>query len=128
MAAAERLIEAAPYIRASLDLSNVSLALDDRYDVWDSGIISIPYDFRMNDIEPKLKALLLADVKSSRRRTPLPPLDALPIARQINKSFLQSVNMPRTGSSRPFCLRTTRKKSYNQFMSNFNSLSVAHFL
>ena len=66
MAAAERLIEAAPYIRASLDLSNVSLALDDRYDVWDSGIISIPYDFRMNDIEPKLKALLLADVKSSR--------------------------------------------------------------
>lgn len=127
MAATERLIEAAPYIRASLDLSSVSLALDDRYDVWDSGIISIPYDFRLNDIEPKLKALLLADTKSSRRRMPLPPSNALSVSRHKN-SFLQSVTVPRAGSFRPSCLRTTRQKSYNQFMSKVKSLSVAHFL
>lgn len=127
MAATERLIEAAPYIRASLDLSNVSLALDDRYDVWDSGIISIPYDFRMNDIEPKLKALLLADTKSSRRRMPLPPSSALSVSRQKD-NYLQPVSMLRTGIARHSCLITTRKKSYIQFMSNIKTLSVAHLL
>jgi hypothetical protein len=127
MAATERLIEAAPYIRASLDLSNVSLALDDRYDVWDSGIISIPYDFRMNDIEPKLKALLLADTTSSRRRMPLPPSSAMSVSRRKN-SFLQSVTMLRRGSARPSCHKTTRNKPYIQFRSHVKTLSVVHFL
>lgn len=62
--ACARLIEVGNQVRANLDLSNISLAIDDRYDVWDSGVISIPYDFKMSDIEPKLKALLSSDVES----------------------------------------------------------------
>lgn len=60
--AASRLVKAAPSIRAAMDLSGVSLAIDDCYDVWDSGFVSIPYDFNLADIEPKLKALLSAPV------------------------------------------------------------------
>lgn len=56
--AAKRLIKIGPLIKTRLDLSSVSVAIDDRYDVWDSGIISIPYDFKVADIEPNLKALL----------------------------------------------------------------------
>lgn len=60
MEAAQRLVEAAPTIRASMDLSGVSLAIDDCYEVWDSGFISIPFDFQMADLKPQLKALLMA--------------------------------------------------------------------
>lgn len=56
--AAARLVEAAPSIRASLDLSGVSLAIDDCYDVWDSGFVSIPFDFALADLKPQLLALL----------------------------------------------------------------------
>lgn len=56
--AARRLIEAAPSLRATLDLSNVSLAIDDCYDVWDSGFVSIPFDFALSDLQPQLRALL----------------------------------------------------------------------
>ena len=57
--AAARLVEAAPSIRAAVDLSGVSLAIDDCYDVWETGFISIPFDFSMADLEPKLQALLV---------------------------------------------------------------------
>lgn len=68
LAAAQRLVEAAPYIRASVDLSGVSLAIDDCYDVWDSGFVSIPFDFSLSDIQPQLKALLAAPQNSSRSK------------------------------------------------------------
>jgi len=58
--AAQRLVQAAPSIRASVDLSGVSLAIDDCYEVWDSGFVSIPFDFSLADIEPQLQALLAA--------------------------------------------------------------------
>jgi hypothetical protein len=65
MEAAQRLLSAAPSIRASIDLTGVSLAIDDCYDVWDSGFISIPYDFSIADLKPKLVALLTAPGKQS---------------------------------------------------------------
>lgn len=56
--AARRLIEAAPLIRGSVDLTGVSLAIDDCYDVWDSGFVSIPFDFSLVELQPQLQALL----------------------------------------------------------------------
>jgi hypothetical protein len=56
--AAARLVEAAPSLRAVVDLSGISLAIDDCYDVWESGFISIPFDFSISDLQPKLQALL----------------------------------------------------------------------
>ncbi|PSC70243.1 hypothetical protein C2E20_6326 [Micractinium conductrix] len=59
LGAARRLLEAAPAIRAAgVDLSGASLAIDDCYELWDSGFISIPHDFNMSDLQPKLIALL----------------------------------------------------------------------
>ena len=75
--AAARLVQAAPSIRAAMDLTNVSLAIDDCYDVWDSGFISIPFDFTLADLQPKLKALLSApDSKPSPPPPPPPPAAA----------------------------------------------------
>jgi hypothetical protein len=56
--AAARLVEAAPSLRAAVDLSGISLAIDDCYDVWESGFISIPFDFSISDLQPQLQALL----------------------------------------------------------------------
>lgn len=43
---------------AGVDLSGASLAIDDCYELWDSGFISIPHDFNLSDLQPKLQALL----------------------------------------------------------------------
>lgn len=43
---------------AGLDLSEVEIAIDDRFDVWDSGIISVPYDFRVGEVEDRIRGLL----------------------------------------------------------------------
>ncbi|GAB4823551.1 hypothetical protein N2152v2_010597 [Parachlorella kessleri] len=58
IAAAQRLLESAPVIRTYVDLSGASLAIDDCYEVWESGFISIPYDFTLSELRPKLQALL----------------------------------------------------------------------
>lgn len=60
MEATARLLEAAPAIREAIDLTGVSLAIDDCYDIWDSGFVSIPYDFSLADIKPRLQTLLQA--------------------------------------------------------------------
>lgn len=45
--AARRLAAAGPAIRqAGVDLSGASLAIDDCYELWDSGFISVPFDFK----------------------------------------------------------------------------------
>ena len=69
--AAARLIEAAPSIRAAVDLSGVSLAIDDCYDVWESGYISIPFDFEISDLKPKLQALLMAPTDRTETTVPV---------------------------------------------------------
>ena len=38
--------------------AGASIAIDDCYEVWESGFISIPYDFRLKDLKPKLRRLL----------------------------------------------------------------------
>ncbi|KAK9817188.1 hypothetical protein WJX72_010816 [[Myrmecia] bisecta] len=58
MQAAHRLLENADAIRAAVDLSGASIAIDDCYELWDSGFISIPYDFRVQELQPELQKLL----------------------------------------------------------------------
>lgn len=36
----------------------MSLAIDDCYEVWDTGVISVPYNFRAEDLRPRLLGLL----------------------------------------------------------------------
>ena len=38
--------------------AGITIAIDDRYEVWGSGIISIPWNFRMQDLKPQLLKLL----------------------------------------------------------------------
>jgi hypothetical protein len=56
---ARRLLGAADAVReAGVDLRGCSLALDDCYELWGSGFISIPYDFALSDLRPQLARLL----------------------------------------------------------------------
>ncbi|KAK9846014.1 hypothetical protein WJX81_008468 [Elliptochloris bilobata] len=57
-AAARRLLQNAPLIRQSVDLSGASIAIDDCYELWESGFISIPFDFQVSDLQPELQRLL----------------------------------------------------------------------
>ncbi|KAL3142186.1 hypothetical protein ABBQ38_002537 [Trebouxia sp. C0009 RCD-2024] len=54
----QRLIQHGPTVRQAADLSGITIAIDDRYEVWGSGIISIPWNFRMQDLKPQLLKLL----------------------------------------------------------------------
>uniref|UniRef100_A0A1D2A6T3 DUF4460 domain-containing protein n=1 Tax=Auxenochlorella protothecoides TaxID=3075 RepID=A0A1D2A6T3_AUXPR len=72
-AAAARLMRCAPALRAALPaLRLVSLALDDGYHVWDSGLVSIPHDFGASELEPALQALL-ADARVGAGASPEGP-------------------------------------------------------
>lgn len=56
---ARRLLEHAETIkRSGVDLRGASLAIDDCYEVWGSGFISIPYNFELQDLQPQLTRLL----------------------------------------------------------------------
>lgn len=55
----QRLIDNAAALRASVDLTGVTLAIDDRFEVWDSGYISIPYDFQVGELQRQLGYRLL---------------------------------------------------------------------
>ncbi len=54
---ARRLLDHAEHIRTKIDLRGCCLALDDCYEVWDSGFISIPYDFSIHELPEKMKML-----------------------------------------------------------------------
>eukprot|EP00887_Chlorella_sp_A99_P008131 scaffold12.g8131.t1 len=64
-AAARRLIDNAPAIRTAVNLSGASLAIDDCYELWESGFISIPFDFSVSELQPKLQALLATSPPAS---------------------------------------------------------------
>ena len=53
----ERLVANSKYIMEQVDLKGVFLAIDDCYEVWESGFVSIPYDFELEDFCQKLSAL-----------------------------------------------------------------------
>jgi hypothetical protein len=61
MEGVRRLLDSADALkRSGVDLAGASLAIDDCYEVWGSGFISIPYDFELNDLQPQLQRLLSA--------------------------------------------------------------------
>lgn len=74
--ALQRLIENAPRIKQRIDLRGVCLAIDDNYHLWDSGYVSIPYDFDIDSMAGEVTKLLLpvADAPGSEA----PPADAPP--------------------------------------------------
>ena len=56
--ALQRLIENAPRIKQRIDLRGVCLAIDDNYHLWDSGYVSIPYDFDIDSMAGEVTKLL----------------------------------------------------------------------
>ena len=59
MAAANRLLKSAAELQGwGVDLRDTCLAIDDCYEVWDSGFISIPYDFELGELCARLQAAL----------------------------------------------------------------------
>ncbi|BDA42157.1 hypothetical protein COCOBI_03-0420 [Coccomyxa sp. Obi] len=58
MAAAQRLLDCADVLRGVVDLSGASIAIDDCYELWESGFISIPHNFQVKDLRPELRKLL----------------------------------------------------------------------
>lgn len=59
---ARRLLANADSIKQAVDLTGASIALDDCYELWDSGFISIPYDFSISDLTPQLRRMLNSGV------------------------------------------------------------------
>jgi len=64
-AGAQRLLESAEVIKSCVDLTGASLAIDECYEVWGSGFISIPYNFELTDLKPQLVRLLGAGSSAS---------------------------------------------------------------
>ncbi len=60
LSACERLLQHAPAIKQTVDLAGASIAIDDCYELWESGFISIPYDFEISELQPQLQKLLAA--------------------------------------------------------------------
>lgn len=56
--ACERLVENADYILQHVELKGIFLAIDDCYELWESGFISIPYNFEIETLCEKLKEAL----------------------------------------------------------------------
>lgn len=54
---AKRLLENAELIKQVVDLKGACIALDDCYEVWDSGFISIPYNFKINELGQMVRLL-----------------------------------------------------------------------
>ena len=65
LAAGRRLLAAAPQIRGAVDLTGASICIDDCYDAWDNGFVSLPYDFSVGEIAPALIRLLSNGIKDS---------------------------------------------------------------
>jgi len=54
---AQRLLDNAHIIRQAVDLRGACIALDDCYEVWDSGFISIPYNFQIQELPAMVRML-----------------------------------------------------------------------
>jgi hypothetical protein len=46
-------------------LTGASIAIDDCYELWESGFISIPHNFQLSDLRPELRKLLGSSSSSS---------------------------------------------------------------
>lgn len=52
-----RLLEHSDSIKQAVDLRGACIALDDCYEVWDSGFISIPYNFKIQELSSMVRML-----------------------------------------------------------------------
>ncbi len=62
--ACERLVANAEYIASQVELKGIFLAIDDCYEVWESGFVSVPYDFEIEVLCQTLGALKAAEKKA----------------------------------------------------------------
>ncbi|KAL0041357.1 hypothetical protein WJX79_000663 [Trebouxia sp. C0005] len=65
--ALQQLIQNAEAVKQSFDLSGIVVAIDDCYEVWGSGGISIPWNFTTQDLKPQLLKLLGSKTSSSQK-------------------------------------------------------------
>ena len=70
--AGRRLLAAAPEIREAVDLTGACICIDDCYDAWDNGYVSLPYDFSVGDVAPALIRLLSTGAKKKRAAADAP--------------------------------------------------------
>jgi hypothetical protein len=68
--ALQRLLENAAAIRSSVDLEGVCLAIDDNYHLWDSGYVSIPYNFDIKTVASEVTKLLMPASDASAPESP----------------------------------------------------------
>jgi hypothetical protein len=54
------ILQALHRLRVACFLAGASIAIDDCYELWESGFISIPYNFQVKDLRPELRKLLAA--------------------------------------------------------------------
>lgn len=117
--AAARLQREAPTLRRSLpQLASISIALDDGYRLWDSGLISIPHDFSCGaELVPELVALL----DTSGQRKPQAAVARSPRAGGLAPCCLAVAGTART----PHLLWKTRRTSDR--LAHLNTRGVRSF-
>lgn len=72
-AACERLLQNSEYIMSNVDMKGIFLAIDDQYEVWDTGAVSIPHDFTLESLVENLQKALPAASKAKPALPPPPP-------------------------------------------------------
>uniref|UniRef100_A0A7S3QVQ9 DUF4460 domain-containing protein n=1 Tax=Dunaliella tertiolecta TaxID=3047 RepID=A0A7S3QVQ9_DUNTE len=116
--AAMRLLDNADVIKQVVDLRGACIALDDCYEVWDSGFISIPYNFKIEELSNMLPKLQLGQHPSSSSEPPESgPLVSEAYQQAQSKSAGNAPYANLDGNSR------TRSNSSNRSSSNNRSSS-----
>ena len=102
---AQRLLDNADVIKQTVDLQGACIALDDCYEVWDSGFISIPYNFKIQELSKISQMLLNAgpskgavSAQSTGCVASPPPAAAAPAK---SSSGRQPPSKPVAGAARP---------------------------
>ncbi|KAL0042322.1 hypothetical protein WJX77_009053 [Trebouxia sp. C0004] len=85
--ALQQLIQNAEAVKQSFDLSGIVVAIDDYYEVWGSGDISIPWNFSAQDLKPQLLKLLGS--RSSNLKAPSANNDTNISARMCSRQWCQ---------------------------------------
>ncbi|UPQ97239.1 hypothetical protein HOP50_01g05300 [Chloropicon primus] len=70
--ACERLVENSEFILSNVDLRGIFLAIDDEYEVWDTGAVSIPHDFTLECLVQNLQRALPTPRQRSAAQPALP--------------------------------------------------------
>ncbi len=81
LAGAQKLLENADMIKSMVSLAGASIAIDDCYEVWGSGFISIPYNFTVQELPEQLVRLL----KAGEQQEAADALEGLPVVPQAER-------------------------------------------